>query len=107
MDAGLGFGVANEGDKIRLTVPPLTEENRKELVKKLNEKMEKTRINLRRRAISVKTPWKKRLATKRSAKTTNSVSSKSWTNFPQEKRGIKRDSESGRKRISSGDLNFK
>ncbi|MHB8904171.1 MAG: ribosome-recycling factor, partial [Patescibacteria group bacterium] len=47
IDAGLGLGVVNEGDKIRLTVPPLTEENRKELVKKLNEKMEKTRIILR------------------------------------------------------------
>ncbi|MFA5000091.1 MAG: ribosome recycling factor [Patescibacteria group bacterium] len=47
IDAGLGFGVVNEGDKIRLTVPPLTEENRKELVKKLNEKMEKTRVQLR------------------------------------------------------------
>lgn len=45
--AGLGLGVINEGDKIRLTVPPLTEENRKELVKKLNEKMEKARISLR------------------------------------------------------------
>jgi len=47
VEAGLGFGVVNEGDKVRLTVPPLTEENRKELVKKLNEKMEKTRIILR------------------------------------------------------------
>jgi len=47
VDAGLGLGVVNEGDKIRLTVPALTEENRKDLVKKLNEKMEKTRIILR------------------------------------------------------------
>lgn len=47
VDAGLGLGVVNEGDKIRLTVPPLTEENRKELVKKLNEKMEHTRVILR------------------------------------------------------------
>jgi ribosome recycling factor len=47
VEANLGLGVVNEGDKIRLTVPPLTEENRKELVKKLNEKMEKTRIILR------------------------------------------------------------
>lgn len=43
----LGLGVVNEGDKLRLTVPPLTEENRKELVKKLNEKMEKARVSLR------------------------------------------------------------
>jgi len=47
VEANLGLGVVNEGDKVRLTVPPLTEENRKELVKKLNEKMEKTRIILR------------------------------------------------------------
>ena len=47
IEADLGLGVVNEGDKIRLTVPALTEENRKDLVKKLNEKMEKTRINLR------------------------------------------------------------
>jgi len=39
--------VVNEGDRVRFTVPPLTEENRRELVKKLNEKMEKTRIILR------------------------------------------------------------
>jgi len=54
VDAGLGMGVSNEGDKIRLTVPPLTEENRKELVKKLNEKMEKTRIILRSARDNVK-----------------------------------------------------
>jgi ribosome recycling factor len=47
VEADLGLGVVNEGNKIRLTVPPLTEENRKDLVKKLNEKMEKTRIILR------------------------------------------------------------
>ena len=47
VEANLGLGVVNEGDKIRLTIPPLTEENRKELVKKLNERMEKARISLR------------------------------------------------------------
>jgi len=54
VEANLGLGVVNEGDKIRLTVPPLTEENRKDLVKKLNEKMEKTRIILRTARDSVK-----------------------------------------------------
>jgi len=53
-DANLGVGVINDGDKIRLTIPPLTEENRKEMVKKLNEKMEKTRINLRQARDNVK-----------------------------------------------------
>lgn len=45
--ADLGVGVVNEGDKIRLTVPALTEENRKDLVKKLNSKMEDARIAVR------------------------------------------------------------
>jgi len=47
VQADLGLGIVNEGDKIRLSVPPLTEENRRDLVKKLNEKMEKTRIIIR------------------------------------------------------------
>lgn len=54
VEADLGLGVVNEGDKIRLTVPPLTEENRRDLVKKLNEKMEKVRIILRSARDSVK-----------------------------------------------------
>lgn len=45
--ADLGLGVVNEGDKIRLTVPLMTEENRRELVKKLNERMEKAKISIR------------------------------------------------------------
>jgi len=45
--ADLGVGVVNEGDKIRLSIPALTEENRLELVKKLNTKMEDARIVIR------------------------------------------------------------
>jgi len=52
--ADLGVGVVNEGDKIRLTVPALTEENRKELVKKLNTKMEDARIVVRQLRDEVK-----------------------------------------------------
>ncbi|HOD86652.1 MAG TPA: ribosome recycling factor [bacterium] len=55
IEADLGFGVVNEGDKIRLSVPSLTEENRRDIVKKLNEKMEKTRISLRQLREEVKT----------------------------------------------------
>lgn len=51
----LGFGVVNEGDKIRLTVPMMTEENRKNLVKKLNEKMEEARIGIRKERDIIKT----------------------------------------------------
>jgi len=47
VEADLGFGVVNEGDKVRLTLPVMTEENRKNLVKKLNEKMEEARIGIR------------------------------------------------------------
>ena len=54
IEADLGLGVVNEGDKLRLTMPPLTEENRKDLVKKLNEKMEKTRVQLRQVRDSIK-----------------------------------------------------
>lgn len=55
IEANLGLGVNNEGDKIRLTVPALTEENRKELAKRLSEKMEKSRISLRQARDEVKT----------------------------------------------------
>lgn len=54
IEAGLGFGIVNEGDKVRLTIPPLTEENRKELVKKLGERLEKARISLRQAREEVK-----------------------------------------------------
>lgn len=46
--ADLGVGVVNEGEKIRLTIPKMTEENRKEIVKKLNEQMEVARIAVRK-----------------------------------------------------------
>ena len=52
--ADLGINPVNEGAKIRLVVPQLTEENRKELVKKLNEKMETARISLRQTRDEIK-----------------------------------------------------
>jgi len=64
VDAGLGMGVTNEGDKIRLSVPALTEENRKALVKTLNEKMEKTRVILRQARDGVKNSIEKAFADK-------------------------------------------
>lgn len=59
VEADLGFGIVNEGDKIRLTIPALTEENRRELVKKLNERMEKARISIRAVREDVKTEIEK------------------------------------------------
>ncbi|MDD4900572.1 MAG: ribosome recycling factor [Patescibacteria group bacterium] len=52
--ADLGINPVNEGDKIRLVVPQLTEENRHELVKKLSEKMEVSRISLRQTRDEIK-----------------------------------------------------
>lgn len=46
-DAGLGFNPVNEGDKIRITLPELTEERRKELVKQTGKIAEETRVRLR------------------------------------------------------------
>lgn len=54
IEAGLGLGVVNEGDKIRLTVPAMTEENRKDLVKRLNEKTEQAKISVRQTREAVK-----------------------------------------------------
>lgn len=54
ISADLGVGVINESDKIRLTIPQMTEENRKELVKKLNGHMETVRISLRRNRDEIK-----------------------------------------------------
>jgi len=47
VDANLGVGVVNEGEKLRVTIPQMTEENRRELVKQLNEKYEAGRISIR------------------------------------------------------------
>ena len=45
--ANIGINPVNEGAQIRLTVPLLTEETRKDLVKTVGEKMEKTRVAIR------------------------------------------------------------
>ncbi len=54
VEAELGVGVVNEGEKIRITIPQMTEENRRDLVKKLNEKMESARISIRQTRDEVK-----------------------------------------------------
>jgi len=64
IEADLGLGVINEGDKVRLTVPALTEENRRETVKKLNEKMEKARIIIRQNREEVKNAIERAMADK-------------------------------------------
>lgn len=47
VEADLGFGIMNEGDKVRINIPSITEDNRKDLVKKLHEKHEQARIKIR------------------------------------------------------------
>ena len=43
----LGFNPVNEGHQIRIPIPPLTEERRKELAKLVHEKAEMARISIR------------------------------------------------------------
>lgn len=47
MEANIGINPQNDGSIIRLVVPPLTEERRKELVKKSKEEVEKGKIAVR------------------------------------------------------------
>jgi len=47
-EANLGLGIVNEGTLIRLTVPLMTEENRKELVKILGQKLEQSKQSVRK-----------------------------------------------------------
>lgn len=54
MNANLGFTPANDGKSIRINIPPLTEERRKEIVKMLKKVAEDAKIalrNIRREAI--------------------------------------------------------
>jgi ribosome recycling factor len=46
-DSNIGISPIVEGEIIRLTLPPLTEERRKELLKLLGKKTEEARINFR------------------------------------------------------------
>jgi len=64
VEADLGLGVVNDGDKIRLNIPKMTEENRMDLVKKLNDKMEKSRISVRQVRDEIKTKIEKALDSK-------------------------------------------
>ena len=45
--ANLGVGVTGESTLVRVTVPQMTEENRKDLVKVLNEKLEAAKVAVR------------------------------------------------------------
>ena len=47
-DSGLGLNPNNDGVRIILNIPPLTEERRRELTKKVGEFEENARISVRR-----------------------------------------------------------
>jgi len=47
IDSNIGLTPSNNGENIRLTIPPLTEERRKELVKQVRAEAETARISLR------------------------------------------------------------
>lgn len=47
VDANLNLNPMNEGDKLRINLPPLTEETRKEIVKILHQKAEDAKISVR------------------------------------------------------------
>ncbi|MDR2562374.1 MAG: ribosome recycling factor [Prevotellaceae bacterium] len=47
MQANLGFTPQNNGEAVRINIPPLTEERRKDLVKQSRHEGENTRIGLR------------------------------------------------------------
>lgn len=47
IDSNIGLNPQNDGNVIRLNIPPLTEERRKDLVKKVREEAEKGRIAVR------------------------------------------------------------
>lgn len=47
LDANLGFNPQNNGDILRITVPPLTEERRRDLVKKAKGEAEIARVSIR------------------------------------------------------------
>ena len=47
LDANLGFTPRHEGDLLRIVIPPLTEERRKELCKQAKTEIENSKVNIR------------------------------------------------------------
>jgi ribosome recycling factor len=47
INSNIGLTPSNNGDEIRLTIPLLTEERRKQIVKQVKEEAEKARVSLR------------------------------------------------------------
>lgn len=47
IDSNIGLTPSNNGEQIRLSIPPLTEERRKQLVKQVRQEAETARVSLR------------------------------------------------------------
>jgi len=47
LDSNIGLTPSNNGEQIRLSIPPLTEERRKQLVKQVRQEAETARVSLR------------------------------------------------------------
>ncbi|RZK31318.1 MAG: ribosome recycling factor, partial [Hymenobacter sp.] len=46
-NSNLGLNPNNDGEQIRLSIPPLTEERRRDLVKKVKQEVETAKVNVR------------------------------------------------------------
>lgn len=57
-EANLGLNPSNEGNLIRLPIPPLTAERREEFIKLLHQKMEQARVEIRQIRHDFRNLWK-------------------------------------------------
>lgn len=58
-EANLGLNPSNEGNLIRLPIPPLTTERREEFIKLLHQKMEDGKVGIRQTRQDFRNEWKK------------------------------------------------
>ena len=89
IDSNIGLTPSNNGEQIRLTIPPLTEERRKELVKQVRAEAETARISLRNARRDAVEAFKKprrracprtnRRTAKRSRRNCSKSSPRRWT----------------------------
>jgi ribosome recycling factor len=47
VSSGLGFGVSTDGNVVRVSIPPLTEERKKEIIKLLHSREEEAKVAIR------------------------------------------------------------
>lgn len=64
MDSGSGLNPADDGNVLRISIPPLSKERREELIKMMNHKLENGRIMVRQARHEAMTATKKQLEDK-------------------------------------------